>query len=195
MKTDVYEEKVATSKSSSQRGEEKFGSSKPELDKEEMMKKALAAGTPGAAHKALDAFTGNWKAEVKCFMDADGPANVTQGTAKVSWILGGRYLEEEFHGEMMGKPFNGRWLLGFNNTKQKYQSVWVDDFGTAMITSEGKGESGNKVITLEGKTDCAGTGQKDIAMKQVFRILSADKHVVEMSHDGRKSMEITYTRQ
>lgn len=128
-------------------------------------------------------------------MDPDGPANVSQGTSKASWILGGRFLEEEFHGEMMGKPYMGRGLFGFNNTKQKFQSVWLDDVNTAIITAEGKGENGYKVITLEGKVDCAGTGQRDINMKEVFRILSADKHVLEMSHDGRKTMEITYTRQ
>jgi hypothetical protein len=71
----------------------------------------------------------------------------------------------------------------------------VDDVNTAMITSEGWGENGNKVITLEGKTDCPATGQKDVSMKQVFRLLGPDKHVLEMSHDGEKTMEITYTRQ
>jgi hypothetical protein len=62
-----------------------------------------------------------------------------------------------------------------------------------MCGSPGWGETGNKVITLEGKTDCPATAQKDVSMKQVFRVLSQDKHVVEMSHDGQKSMEITYT--
>jgi hypothetical protein len=195
MKTEVYEEKVANAKSGSQRGGNKSVSSKPDLDNEEMMKRVQQAGAPGAGHKALDALGGNWKAEVKCFMNPDGPANVSHGTSKTSWILGGRFLEEEFHGEMMGKPFTGRGLLGFDNSKQKFKSVWVDDVNTAIITTEGKGENGNKVIMLEGKVDCAGTGQKDITMKQVFRILSPDKHVLEMSHDGTTKMEITYTRQ
>jgi hypothetical protein len=48
---------------------------------------------------------------------------------------------------------------------------------------------------MEGKTDCPAAGQKDITIKHVLRVLSQDKHVVEMSHDGEKTMEITYTRQ
>jgi hypothetical protein len=195
MKTDVYEERAGTAESSSRQGEHKFGSLRQDLNKEEMMKKVQAAGTPGAAHKALNAFAGNWKAEVKWFMNPDGPANISHATSKASWIFGGRFLEEEFHGEMMGKPFTGRWLFGFDNTKQKFKSVWVDDISTAMVTSEGRGEDGYNVITLEGKTDCPGTGQKDISMKQVLRVLGPDKHVMEMSHDGLKTMEITYTRQ
>ena len=180
---------------SASRGAQETGSLKPSFDKEEMMKKVQAAGTPGAAHKALDALAGNWKAEVKCWMEPDGPGAVSHATTKANWILGGRFLEEEFHGEMMGKPFTGRCLLGFNNLRQKYQSIWVDDINTAMTMSEGKAENGHQLITLEGNADCAGTGQKDISTKQVIRILGPDKHVWEMFHDGQKRMEITYTRQ
>ena len=180
MKTDVYEEKAGTA------------SSAP--NKEEMMKKVQAAGTPGAGHKALGAFQGNWNAEVKCWMEPDGPPNVSQATSKANWIFGGRFLEEEFHGDMMGKPFTGRCLMGFDNTKQTFCSVWIDDMNTAMFTSEGRGENGNKVITLEGEASCAATGQKDVPMKQIFRVISPDKHVLEMFNDGEKAMEITYTR-
>src|SRR6266705_1306156 len=144
MKTDVYDEK---SKVQSQPGN-KFGSSNPDLSQEAMMKKMEAAGAPGPAHKALDALVGNWKAEVKCWMDPAGAPEVTQGTAKANWTFNGRFLEEEFHGQMMGKPFTGRTLLGFDNTKQTFNSVWVSDTQTSMFTSEGKGDSGNKVITL-----------------------------------------------
>jgi hypothetical protein len=193
MKTDVYEhEETATT--GHPQGGTKSGSSKGGLNKEEVLRNIQVAGTPGPAHQALDAFAGNWKAEVKCWMEPGGQANVSKATSKTHWILGGRFLEEEFHGEMMGKAFTGRCLLGFDNTKQKFKCVWVDDMNTAIFTSEGKGESGNKVITLEGRSDCAGTGQKDVSMKQVFRVIGPDKHVLEMFNDGNKSMEITYTR-
>jgi hypothetical protein len=194
MKSEVYDEKIGATKTGRQR-ETQAGSSKPEINQEEMMKKAQAAGTPGPAHKALDAFVGNWKAEVKCWMDPNGEASVSHATAQTKWILGGRFVEEAFHGEMMGKPFTGRCLLGFDNSKQLYKCVWVDDFSTSIYTSEGRGDSSNKVITLEGKSDCAATGQKDVPRKQVYRVLSPDKHVLEMFNDGQKSMEITYTRQ
>ncbi|MEY2410801.1 MAG: hypothetical protein QOF48_3471 [Verrucomicrobiota bacterium] len=89
--------------------------------------------------------------------------------------------------------------MGFDNGKQKYKAVWMDDVHTSMFTSEGKGESELKVITLEGKADCSATGRKDLTMKQVFRVLSPDKHTLEIFDTSRgenaKSMEITYTRQ
>ena len=164
---------------------------------EEMMKKAEVAGTPGAAHKALEPLVGNWNAEVQCRMSPDAPPSVTKATAKSSWVMNGRFVQEDFTGEFMGKPFHGMSLTGYDNTKQKYTSVWLDDVHTSIFKSEGHADGG-KVITLEGKMDCPMTGQKDMTMKQVIRILSHDKHVFEM-HDpskgaSSKNMEITYTR-
>ena len=176
------------------RPEKTSGSGKSDADKAEMMKKMEAAGTPGPAHKALAAFVGNWQAEVQTWCEPDGPPNVSQGTAKASWILNGHFLEQEFHGEMMGKPFTGRTLMGYDNIKQTFNTVWVSDMQTAIMTSEGKGENGNKVITLEGTSNCPATGRKDIPVKTVFRVIRPDKYVFEMFNDGTKSMEITYTR-
>lgn len=196
MKSDAY---GASSIAEQPRAEKKQVSQAPaQGDKQEMMKKMELAGTPGPAHKALDAFVGNWKAEVKCWTDPGGPPNVSQGTARTKWVLNGRFVEEEFQGEMMGKPFHGRSLLGYDNTKQTFNSVWVDDLHTSMFTSEGKGENANKVITLEGKATCPATGRRDIAMKQVLRVISPEKHVFEMfdgSKGNAKTLEITYSRQ
>ena len=182
-----------------ERNEDKFGSGKSGADKQEMQKKVEAAGTPGPAHKALEALAGNWNAEVKCWMEPGGPPQVSQGTAKTTWILRGRFLEEEFHGEMMGKPFTGRSLMGYDNIRQTFNTVWVSDMQTSMFTSEGKGENGNQVITLEGKSSCPATGRKDVPIKTVFRVISPDKHIFEMFDESRgenaKTMEITYTRQ
>ena len=122
-----------------------------------------------------------------------------QATAKGQWILNGRFLQEDFQGEMMGQPFRGRSVYGYDNTKQKFESVWISDMQTSMFTTEGKGENGNKVITLEGTASCPATGRTDILMKVVLRVLSPDKHTFEMFDGSRgenaKTMEITYTRQ
>ena len=130
-------------------------------------------------------------------MDPSGSPEVSQGSAKATWTFNGRFLQEDFRGEMMGKPFTGRTLLGFDNTKQTFNSVWMSDNQTSMFVSEGKGDNGNKVITLEGKSSCAATGRKDVPYRTVLRVLGPDKHVLEMfdgSQGNAKTMEITYTR-
>ena len=196
MKTEVEERESTTTNRPQPRA---AGAARPDLDQQEMiLKKMEAAGRPGPAHLALNALAGNWKAEVKCWHDPAGSPEVTHGTAKAHWKFNGRFLEEEFHGMMMGKPFMGSTLLGYDNTKQTFNSVWVSDTQTSMFTSEGKGDSGNKVITLEGKASCAATGRKDVPMKTVLRVIGPDKHILEMfdgSQGNAKMMEITYTRQ
>ena len=164
----------------------------------EMMKKVTAAGAPGEAHKALEPLLGEWTAVVKSWMAPDAPPVESKGTAKAEWVMEGRFVREDFSGEMMGKPFHGMSLTGYDNLKQKYNSLWVDDMSTAIFTSEGTATDGAKVITFYSKMDCPMTGEKDMPVKQVLRLLSADQHVFEM-HDPRKgeksmTMEITYTR-
>ncbi len=164
----------------------------------EMMKKVEAAGAPGTAHKTLEPLVGEWTAEVKSWMAPDAPPIVSKGTAKAEWAMNGRFVREEFSGDMMGKPFKGLSLTGYDNQKKKYNSLWVDDMSTAIFTSEGTAADGAKVITFNSRMDCPMTGEKDMPVKQVLRIISPDKHVFEM-HDPRKgekgkTMEITYTR-
>jgi hypothetical protein len=178
-----------------------FAAEKPaaaKVDPAEVMKKIEAAGAPGAQHKALEPLVGEWTAEVKCWMNPDAAPTASKGTSKAEWALNGRFLREEFSGEMMGKPFRGIGLTGFDNLKQKYVTVWLDDISTAIMTSEGTADASGKVITFTGKMDCPVTGDKDIPVKQVLRIVSRDTHTFEM-HDTRlgeksKTMEITYTR-
>lgn len=180
------------------RAGQKSWSEMSEAEKQEMKKKMEAAGTPGPAHKALEPLVGNWKAEVKCWMEPGGQPNISQGTAKVSWILNGRYLEGEFHGEMMGKPFTGRSLMGYDNFKQTFNTVWISDMQTSILTCEGKGDAGYKTLTLEGKSACAASGEKDVPIKTVYKILGPDKHIFEMydasKGENTKTMEITYTK-
>ena len=172
----------------------------PKLDPktEEMMKKAEAACAPGPAHQALEPLVGDWNAEVKMWMAPDAPPTVSKGTAKNSWALQGRYVQQDFTGEYVGKPFRGIGFTGYDNVRQKYRNVWLDDMSTTMVTSEGDADAGGKVITLAGSYACPLTGEKNKAATEIVRIISRDKHVFEM-HDpalgnNSKTMEITYTR-
>jgi hypothetical protein len=177
---------------------EKSDSQKLDPKMEEMMKKAEAACTPGAAHKLLEPLVGEWNVEVKMWMAPDAPPAVTKGSAKTTWTLKDRFVQQEFSGEFMGKPFHGISYTGYDNVRQKYRSVWIDDMSTTMVTSEGDADSDGKVITFGGDYACALTGEKHKETKQIYRILGPDKHVFEMHDpskgDKSKEMEITYTR-
>ena len=202
MKTEVYDKKdtaietAGRQRSVTQQGDSSKKPSKPDADLAEEMKKMEAAGTPGPAHKALAGLVGDWKAEVKCWCEPGGEAQVSQGRAKASLKFGGRFLEEDFHGVAMGQPLSGYTLMGYDNTKQVFTSVWISDMQTSTFVSEGKGDSGYKVITLQGTSSCPINGRMEV--KSVLRVISPDKHTFEMfdvtGGKNVKTMEITYTR-
>jgi hypothetical protein len=178
-------------------GENK-SSSKTELSPDEMMKKMEVAGKPGPAHKVLDALAGEWNVEARFWMAPDAPPTESKGTSSVRWIHGGRFVHEDFSGTLMGKPFHGTGITGYDNTKQKYVNVWLDDMATGIVCSDGTLGSDGKALTFEGKIDCPITGEKDKRVKTVLRIESRDKHTLEMHDpslgDKSKTGEIVYTR-
>lgn len=160
------------------------------------MKQMEEAGKPGDQHKALEPLIGNWNSVVKCWMQPGEPT-VTKGSSETKWILDGRFVQENFTGDFMGKPFHGIAITGFDKMKQKYNNFWIDTMSTATFITEGTSGNG-KEFTFTGKMDCPMTGEKDMPVRQVVRIESPDKHVMEMfaTMEGKeqKTMEITYTR-
>lgn len=167
---------------------------------EEAMKKWMEAIKPGESHKLLNAFVGSWETATSIWMQGPGvPPTVTKGSAEVKWALGGRYIQQETKGEMMGQPMNGIGFTGYDNINKKFISFWIDDISTAMFNSEGGFDQAGKVLTTYGKMDEPMTGEHDKNVKYVWRIVSADKLIFEV-HDlvigepNTKVVEVAYTR-
>ncbi|HEX8183806.1 MAG TPA: DUF1579 domain-containing protein [Blastocatellia bacterium] len=173
---------------------------KPAADMQEMMKKWMECATPGEAHKQLEHLVGKWDTVVKMWWQGPGkPPAETKGASETRWIMDGRFLLEESTGQMMGMPWRGMSIMGYDNFKKKYVVSYIDNMGTAMYTGEGKFDLANKVLTSFGKMDEPMTGERDKPVKYVVRPLSKDKYVFEIfdevgSPNEFKAVEITYTR-
>ena len=142
-----------------------------------MMQLAEELAAPGEAHQRLDYFTGEWDTSTTVM----GMEPVA-GTQSIKWILGGRQLHSSFKGTMMGRPFEGFGLLGYDNYKKKYTSVWCDSQSTTLLTSEGLADQTGKVITLYGTMDEWMDGTHDKAVKYIYRIVDEDTYEFEI-HD------------
>ena len=165
---------------------------------EEMKKMAELTG-PGPEHKVLDVLAGTWMVTTKFWMaGADAPPMETKGTSVKKWILGGRFIQEDFDGDMMGMKFTGLGMTGYDKMKKKYVGTWMDSMGTGIASNEGDADAEKKVLTLKGVMDDAMTGERNKPVKYVLHITGKDKHSLEI-HDltlGDKSKigEITYVR-
>ena len=142
-----------------------------------MMQLAEALATPGEAHPRLDHSTG--ACGTTPTMTGMEPVACTQS---IKWIIGGRQLHSSFKGTMMGRPFEGFGLLGYDNYKKKYTSVWCDSQSTTLLTSEGLADQTGKVITLYGTMDEWIDGTHDKAVKYVYRIVDKNTYDFEI-HD------------
>ncbi len=167
---------------------------------EEMMKKWQELAAPGEAHKRLDVLVGSWDVETKLWMGGEGTgeAQTSMGTAEYKWILGGRYLRQDYTGEMMGIPFNGIALTGYDNYAKKYVGMWIDDMSTMISTMHGSTGRTGDVLVMYGTMHEWTTGELDKVAKYVLRIVDKDKHIFEIHDewivDNTKVIEMTYTR-
>lgn len=88
---------------------------------------------PGSHHKHLAPFVGSWKGEATMWMGPDSEPMVEQSFAEISWILGGRFLSWKNTGAFGEMPYEGLAVEGYNNGEKRYESFWIDNFGTLML--------------------------------------------------------------
>jgi hypothetical protein len=156
------------------------------------------AMTPGEPHKKMAAREGTWDTSSKFWMAPGAPPTESKGTAKFRMIFGGRYQVQEYTGDMMGMPFEGMSIGGYDNVKQQYFSTWIDSMGTGAMNSQGTADE-KGVITERGLMADPATG-KDCKMRMVLTEKDKDTMFFEMFvDDGKgkgemKCMELTYTR-
>jgi hypothetical protein len=165
---------------------------------EEMMAAMAKLAALNENHKKLEQFVGEWKADVKCWMAPGAEPEKSVGSAKNEMVMGGRYLKCEFSGNMMGQPFTGGNLMGYDNAKGKFFSLWIDSMSTGYMAAEGTCDASGKVFTYVSNYDCPIRKQR-IKMRMVNTIIDNDTTKAEMYEttpdvQEMKSMEITYTR-
>lgn len=172
-------------------------------DQAAMAEAYMKAAAPGPEHERLKEFAGEWDAEVK-LSQPDGSTSTTKGVMHAKMILGDRYLQLNYEGQMdmgpqLGKfPFHGMGIGGYDKGKKKYTSVWIDEMSTGMMVTEGSVDA-KGVLTTDGTMIDPISGQP-MKVREVSSAVDKDHHKYElhMSEPGSpnllKMMEISYTR-
>ena len=163
-----------------------------------MMEAWQKAATPGESHKKLEALVGTFDAKVRSTIDPSKPPEDSTGTSVNTWVLGGRYVQQEFDGSFMGEPFNGIGYTGYDNVQKKYLSVWMDTAGTGMMWMTAAADKTGKTISGSARIWDPMT-QKPATVESKLTVTDNDHHTFELwgkAPNGRqiKLMEIQYTR-
>ena len=168
-----------------------------QMDMQAMMEAYAKLATPGEPHKQLASLAGSWTTKTKEWMEPGKPPTESAGSAEMKTLLDGRFLQQEFTGDMMGHPYSGIGTTGYDNLRKRYVSTWIDSMGTGVFVMEGTASPDGKTITLKGQHAELGGGQ--MSHRAVWKIVDANSQTFDMygtHHGGKemKMMEITYTR-
>ena len=99
---------------------------------------------PGPEHEQLKEVVGEWDA----VMEMNGQKS--KATATYRMICEGMWLASDFSGDFGGLAYKGHGLDGYDQTKKKYVSVWVDSMSTAPMHMEGNYEKDSKMLVMTG---------------------------------------------
>lgn len=159
---------------------------------------AAAASEPGPCHNLLDIFVGTWDVTANFDTGPGQPPETASGQMSNSWQLGGRWLKQEYSGQMSSLgAFRGLGFLGYDNLQKTFVGTWMDTLSTSCIISKGEYDQSTSTFTLTG--DFTVPGGERFKQKQVMTVLSPDRYVVTMFLAGPDGVEfktgnLEYTR-
>jgi len=162
------------------------------------MKAWQAYMTPGDMHKVLAQTEGEWTTEGKMWMDPKSEPMISKGECTYKMVLGGRYQETQFKGDMMGQQFEGKGVMAYDNFKKQFESTWIDNMGSGIMKTEGNYDPATKTFTMTGKLVDPMTS-KECTVRETLKIVDDDTHVMTMYNTvaGQpefKTMELTFKR-
>ncbi len=167
-------------------------------EKSMSMEEALKLAQPGLQHELFNVLVGRWDQDVKATFEPGKPTVQGKGTGENKLILGGRFLQMESKGEMMGLPIESVTILGHDNRKGIFTLYGIDTFGTYAINPTGTYDPAKKLFTFKGVEDDPMSGRK-MDYKILIHIVSPDKNISEIyfvGPDGKefKAVETIQTR-
>ncbi len=168
-----------------------------QVDPQAMMEVYQKLATPGEPHKLFATLAGSWTTKTTEWMEPGKPPSESTGSVEMKMLLDGRFLQQDFSGDMMGQPYSGIGTTGYDNLRKRYVSTWIDTWGTGIFQMEGTASADGKTITLKGRHDEPGGGQ--MKHRAVWKIVDSNTQTFDMygTHHGGKEMkvmEIVYTR-
>ena len=100
------------------------------------------ADKAGPEHEALKQLVGTFDALVHA-----GPTP-EKGSVTTKLMDNGLWAVMDFQSQMMGMPFVGHEVIGYDLAKKKYVSTWVDSMTSHMFVSEGTWDAAKKTLTM-----------------------------------------------
>ncbi len=166
-------------------------------DTQAMMAAYQKAATPGAEHARLASTAGVYDLAIRSWYVPGAPPVTDTGTATRTMVLGGRAVAEQVDARMIGQPFSGQGLHGFDNVTGTYWATWADNMGTGLMVSQGRCDADMACAYTATQTDPV--SREPQTLRMTSRWTDDRTELFEMYMPGpdgteHRMMEITYTR-
>ncbi len=146
-------------------------------------------------HEQLKRLVGNWTTEMTSFFPNPEEPTVTKGKANFRMILGGKFVEQRFAGEVDGQKYQGIGVSGYDTGQGKYVGTWKDSLNTGIMHTEGTYDVKTHSMTENGEMS---TPAGKMKTRHVTKYVNANNFLFTMymvTPEGEmKVMEINYTR-
>ncbi len=177
-------------------------SSKPALD-QPSFKKMMESGWPSATKNAVLArLGGEWHYKMAFWAKPGAEPKWTTGTIKSDMTLDDRFLSSTFVGELEvggnAAMIKGQGLIGYDNAKKSFTSVWVDTLSTGMMVGVGKYDPKTNAIVETGSFTNPVTGTEG-RFRSELKFTDPDDYkrtIFAADGSGRETrlMEFDYSR-
>jgi hypothetical protein len=146
---------------------------------------------PGPVHARLQDLAGKWDVAIQYKLGE----KVQEGkaTCDAQWILGGRFLQQDYHSRFQGKPFHVLQILGYDNQKKKFIELMMDTMSTSVLHNEGEISEDGKVITNQGESRDP-TSKKPYKLRTRYTIADRDHFTLEwyrVEEGGKEEKTVT----
>jgi hypothetical protein len=141
--------------------------------------------SPGAPQEFLAKRGGEYTRVIKF----TGQAGEWTGTSKISVILGGRFIVEDNHDTVMGRPVEGMRIYGYNNVTKQYEAVTMYTMSTAITKLTGTSDDGGKTVDYSGTSD---EPRGKVPLHARVRQIDDDHFVLSLSTAGPDGKEMTF---
>ncbi len=148
------------------------------------------APQPGAEHKVLERFAGNWDVSMKMWMQPGAEPVTSTAADETKVVCNGFWILSKVSGPFQGQPFHGRAMMGYDPQAKKYRSVWVDSMGPWAAESTGTWDEASTTFTWNGE----GTSPegKKMTLRGVLKYTDDDSRVETIYMPGPDGKEFVH---
>ena len=173
------------------------GTGRPQQDDALVTETLELLRTPSEHHRHLERLIGTWAVEGRYFLPSGEPTDF-RGTIESSSVMDGLFVESRLVAELVGQPYHGRIVDGYDTVTERYVATFFENIGPGIVWASGVCEEEGRVRTLMGEVPDPVWGGT-YTLRSVHTFIDDDTYRYDafLAHeDGRefKQMEYVATR-